>query len=70
MRVRGRVARSGRRFWLRAIDFEYLLAEEMIDERDRGLFSLAETAQEAWETILAWYAERGRSIVAPAPAAE
>lgn len=52
----------GERFWRRAVDFDFLLEEGMIDDDDRSLFAFAETAEEAWDHIQAWYTARNRSI--------
>ena len=52
----------GESFWRRAVDFGYLLEEGVIGTSDLDLFRFAESAPEAWEAILGWYAERGRSI--------
>ncbi|MCG8590092.1 MAG: TIGR00730 family Rossman fold protein [Proteobacteria bacterium] len=52
----------GEGFWRRAVDFEFLVEEGMIDARHLDLFEFAETAPEAWERILRWYADRERSI--------
>jgi len=50
------------KFWHRVIDFEFLVDEGMIDPEDRDIFWFAETAEEAWEGILAWYAEKGQPL--------
>ncbi len=55
----------GESFWRRAIDFDFLVEEGMIDATDRSLFAFAETAHEAWEYIQAWYANRDQSIFHP-----
>jgi uncharacterized protein (TIGR00730 family) len=52
----------GKAFWEKVIDFNFLADEGVIDGADTDLFSYASTAQEAWETILAWYKERGLSF--------
>ena len=52
----------GSDFWQRAIDFDFLLEEEMIDAEDLDLFEYAETAQQIWDRIHEWYAARGQSI--------
>jgi uncharacterized protein (TIGR00730 family) len=41
----------GREYWQRAVDFEFLAAEGVIDQEDLDLFSYAETAEEIWERI-------------------
>jgi len=50
----------GRAFWSAAIDFDFLVAEGVIDPEDRELFWFAETAEEIWEGILRWYEANGR----------
>jgi uncharacterized protein (TIGR00730 family) len=44
----------GEAYWRRAIDFEFLIDEGVIDLEDRELFMFAETAQEIWTTIRDW----------------
>jgi len=52
----------GERFWRRAVDFEFLVEEGMIDADDLTLFEFAETAQGIWDRIIGWYEERNQSI--------
>jgi uncharacterized protein (TIGR00730 family) len=52
----------GTDFWRRAIDFEFLLEQEMIGPDDLELFEYAESANEIWDRIQAWYAARDGSI--------
>ena len=52
----------GEAFWRKVVDFEFLLAEGMIEARDLELFTFAESAAEAWQAIVDWYAVRGRSV--------
>ena len=42
----------GRAFWDKLINWKLLVESGLIDEQDLALFSYAETAQEAWDTIL------------------
>jgi uncharacterized protein (TIGR00730 family) len=44
----------GERHWRRAVDFDYLAEEGVIDAEDLELFWYAETAEEIWESIRAW----------------
>lgn len=53
----------GREFWSRAVDFPFLVSEGVIDPADVELFSFAESAQEIWGCIEAWYEARGRSLL-------
>lgn len=46
----------GKEFWSRIIDFDMLVAEGVIDPDDLDLFQYVETADQAWETIKAFYA--------------
>ena len=52
----------GERFWRRAVDFDFLVEEGMIDADHLALFEFAETAHEIWDGILHWYEERNQSI--------
>jgi uncharacterized protein (TIGR00730 family) len=52
----------GEQFWRRAVDFDFLVEEGMIDADDLTLFEFAENAQEIWDRILSWYDERNRTI--------
>jgi hypothetical protein len=52
----------GEQFWRRAIDFDFLVEEGMIDAEHLDLFEFAETAQEAWDHILRWYDVRNQPI--------
>lgn len=45
----------GESFWRRAFDAAYLAAEGVIAEEDLGLFRYAETAEEIWTHVRAWY---------------
>jgi uncharacterized protein (TIGR00730 family) len=53
----------GESFWSKAIDFDFLVDEGVINAGDRALFKYADTAQAAWDSILAWYAGRGEELV-------
>ena len=57
----------GRRYWERAIDFEFLLDEGVIDSEDRDSFWFAETAQEAWQGIIDWYEQSDVPLIPPEP---
>ncbi len=45
----------GEEYWRRAIDFEFLADEGVIDAEDGELFWFAETADQIWTSILDWY---------------
>lgn len=49
----------GKKYWQTAIDFQFLVEEGMIGETDLALFEYVETAEEAWQRITEYYAERG-----------
>jgi len=52
----------GEKYWRRAIDFEFLVDEGVIDREDRELFWFAETAEEIWNGILHWYSASGKPL--------
>jgi uncharacterized protein (TIGR00730 family) len=59
----------GEEYWRRAVDFDYLVDEGVIEREDRELFWFAETASDAWSSILAWHERRGAPLLVPcAPA--
>jgi uncharacterized protein (TIGR00730 family) len=55
----------GRKFWERVVDFDALVDEGVISERDLSIFRYVETAQEAWDTVRAFYHERARQDPTP-----
>jgi uncharacterized protein (TIGR00730 family) len=56
----------GEDYWRRAIDFNFLVDEGVIDPEDRDLFWFAETAQEIWSGILHWHDAAGEPLHAAA----
>jgi uncharacterized protein (TIGR00730 family) len=52
----------GRDYWQRALDFDFLAGEGVIDPEDRELFWYAETAAEIWQGILAWHEANGTPL--------
>ncbi|RHW18393.1 LOG family protein [Sphingomonas gilva] len=48
----------GREFWDRVVNFEALVEEGVIGRQDLNLFHYAETAEEAWEIVQAFYSGR------------
>ncbi|MGP0105181.1 TIGR00730 family Rossman fold protein [Rhodoblastus sp.] len=44
----------GEEFWRGAVDFDYLVAEGVIDREDRELFWFADSAQDILDSLLAW----------------
>jgi uncharacterized protein (TIGR00730 family) len=55
----------GERYWKRAVDFDFLVDEGVIEREDRELFWFAESAEEVWHSILAWHERRGTPLVTP-----
>ena len=49
----------GKKFWQRAINLPFLAEQGMIAPQDLELLDYVETAQEAWNKIVAFYHERG-----------
>ena len=52
----------GESYWRRAVDFDFLVDEGVIDPEDRDLFWFAETAQEIWDGIQRWHEANGGSL--------
>ena len=52
----------GREFWQKLINFDFMVEEGMISERDLELFQIVDTAEEAWEIIRQVYAN-GAALV-------
>jgi uncharacterized protein (TIGR00730 family) len=52
----------GEQFWRRAVDFDFLVEEGVVDVEDRELFWFAETAQDIWNGILDWYTVAGEPL--------
>ena len=55
----------GEEYWRRAVDMEFLDSEGVIDPQDRELFWYAETAEEIWQSILAWNERHGTPLLVP-----
>lgn len=53
----------GKEYWRKAVDFDFLVDEGVIDFEDRDLFWYAETAEEIWEGLLCWYERSGEPLV-------
>jgi uncharacterized protein (TIGR00730 family) len=53
----------GEEFWRRAVDFDFLIDEGVIDLEDRDLFWYAETADEIWNGILRWHELAGKPLL-------
>ncbi len=53
----------GESHWRRLIHFEHLVEEGLISPHDVDLFSYAETAEEVWSQIHAWYEAAGQELL-------
>jgi uncharacterized protein (TIGR00730 family) len=53
---------AGVNYWRRAVDFDFLVDEGVIDPEDRELFWFAETAGDIWNGILRWHEARGTPL--------
>ena len=47
----------GREFWERVVNFDALVEEGVVSERDLGIFTYVETADEAWDVVQRFYAK-------------
>ncbi len=54
----------GESYWRKAFDPDFLVEEGVIDPEDRELFWFAESAEEVWRGILAWYEMKGEPLCA------
>lgn len=57
----------GEAFWGRVFNPDVLVEEGTIDPEDRDLFWYAETADDAWNGIVRWYAASGSPLVKETP---
>ncbi|MFN3519641.1 MAG: LOG family protein [Sphingomonas sp.] len=48
----------GREFWERVVNFDALVEEGVISERDLGIFTYVESAAEGWAVVQRFYQER------------
>ncbi len=55
----------GRAFWERVVNFEALVEEGVVSERDLGIFTFVETAQEAWDVVRKFYDDRAAQEPSP-----
>jgi uncharacterized protein (TIGR00730 family) len=53
----------GKSFWKKVFNLEVLAQEGMISPEDLDLFVYAETAKQAWDSILEWYVKHGEPLV-------
>ncbi|RZM32597.1 MAG: TIGR00730 family Rossman fold protein [Sphingomonas sp.] len=54
----------GRKFWDRVVNFEALVEEGVVSEKDLGIFHYVETADEAWDVVQTFYRERAEKDAA------
>jgi uncharacterized protein (TIGR00730 family) len=52
----------GKEYWERAINFDFLLSEGVIEPEDRELIHFAEDAPSCWQYIQQWYRNAGEAI--------
>ena len=55
----------GREFWERVVNFEALVEEGVVSERDLGIFRFVETAAEGWALVQQFYRERAEQEPSP-----
>ena len=55
----------GRSFWKRVVNFDALVEEGVVSERDLGIFTYVETAEEAWAAVQRFYKERAEKEPTP-----
>ena len=55
----------GRSFWERVVNFEALVEEGVVSEKDLGIFTYVETAEEAWDAVQRFYRERAEQEPSP-----
>jgi uncharacterized protein (TIGR00730 family) len=53
----------GKDYWRKAFDIDFLISEGAVDAEDRELFRYAESAEEIWTAILAWYERAGSPLI-------
>ena len=53
----------GKDYWKQVLDFDFLVNDGFIEEEDRELFTITDTAHDAWNAILRWYDEKGEPLV-------
>ena len=55
----------GREFWDKVVNFEALVEEGVVSERDLGIFNYVETAAEGWAVVQRFYKERAEKTPTP-----
>jgi uncharacterized protein (TIGR00730 family) len=51
----------GREFWERVVNFEALVEEGVISDRDLDIFTYVETPEDAWEVVRRFYEDRAKA---------
>ncbi len=52
----------GKNYWQNAVNFEFLAEQGVINPEDLDLFTIVETAEQAWDYIYQWYDSKGQII--------
>lgn len=52
----------GKHYWESAVNFQFLAEEGVINREDLDLFTIVDTAEEAWKDVLNWYNQRSKSF--------
>jgi len=55
----------GESYWRQVFNPQFLIEEGVIEPEDRDLFWFAESADQIWRDILAWYEAAGRPLMPP-----
>ena len=55
----------GREFWNRVVNFDALVEEGVVSERDLGIFTFVETADDAWAAVKRFYDDRAQQDPSP-----
>jgi uncharacterized protein (TIGR00730 family) len=50
----------GREFWEKVVNFQALVDEGVVSQRDLGIFTYVETAEEAWDVVRNFYEEQAK----------
>lgn len=52
----------GKTYWKRVIDFDFLQEEDVIAPEDIAIVTYADTAEEAWNTIILWHKDNNTPL--------
>jgi len=53
----------GKSHWTKVINFEMLVLEGLVEAKDVALFTVLDSAAEAWKYIIDWYETRGDALI-------